>query len=124
MHRDLFLTQYEGLRQVGPFCCNIIGVVNAADEVYDSTSGVPMLSFELLSQEKYVVKCMAFGCNAHSEALVPGSEVAIQMAQSRKGKQGERSKLWLYDDSYVALLGAGHELVSSGAVEIELAFVS
>ena len=102
------------------FCCNIIGVVSAADEVYESNSGVPMLSFELLSSQRYIVKCMVYGCNAHAEIFVIGNEVAIQLAQSRKSIKGERSRLWVYDDAYVALLGAGHAVSSLGTVEIEL----
>ena len=122
MTRELYITQYDKLRQMGPFCCNVIGIVSAPGGVYTSAAGVEMLSFDLVSAQNEKIGCVAFGTNADPDMLIEGREVAIQLAQSKKGRYGESSRLWLYDDSVVAGLAEECSLPSSAAKEILLEF--
>ena len=122
MTRELYITQYDKLRQMGPFCCNVIGIVSAPGGVYTSAAGVEMLSFDLVSAQNENIGCVAFGTNADPDMLIEGREVAIQLAQSKKGRYGESSRLWLYDDSLVAGLAEECSLPSSAAKEILLEF--
>ena len=51
---------------------------------------------------------MALGSNAHADVLAPANDVAIQSAQTRKGVQREKNRLWIHDESYIGLLGSSH----------------
>ena len=117
-----FLTQYEKLRQVGPFCCNLIGIVRTPSDVFTSASGMPMLSFDLVSTQNERVQCMAFGANADPDIFEEGIEVAVQLAQSRKGRRGENSRLWIYDDAVVAMLALRPRKPAGTCKEIQLEF--
>ena len=122
MDRTLYLSTYDRLQEMGPFGCNIIGVVTESSGVYASASGALMLSFALVSLQNEKVQCVAFGINADVGLLADGNSVAILNAQSRPGLRGQRSRLWLYDEAVVAVLAAQQALPSMPPSYVLLSF--
>ena len=83
-----------------------------------------MLAFELISPLNEMVECMAFGWNADSTNLAQGHKVAVQGVQSRKGHRGENSRLWIYDDSVVAVLSEGCSVPAGKMSPVALVFTA
>ena len=122
MDRTLYLSTYDRLQEMGPFGCNIIGVVTESSGVYASASGALMLSFALVSLQNEKVQCMAFGTNADVSFLADGNSVAVLNAQSRPGRRGESPRLWVYDDAVVAVLATQQALPSMSPSDVVMSF--
>ena len=122
MDRSLYLSTYDKLHKVGPLGCNIIGVVTESSAVYASASGAPMLSFALVSLQNEKVQCIALGINADVDLLAVGNSVAISNAESRPGRRGESGRLWLCDDSVVAVLAVQQKPPSTSSSDVVLSF--